>query len=275
MPGSECINISSPDEIIGRHFSVTQVDADLGKAQHVVEGLLAGDPVPTGEFSRRCKDGSIGYHSFSASPVFSNHEVIGLEGFLTDTTEHKKDLESRSASEGRFRSLFDNSLDAIQLGLPTGEILSANRAAQSLLGMTEEEICRAGRAGIVVPDEALAQAIEEREKTGKWRGSLTFRRKDGSTFPAEASSSAFGTPNGRVRTITIFRDITERKRAEDELRVYSEILTRMADGVVLIRAKDGIIVYTNPRFESMFGYASGELIGRHVSTLNAPRGGSP
>ena len=97
-----------PDEIIGRHFSVTQVDADLGKAQRVVEGLLAGNPVPTGEFSRRCRDGSVGYHTFSATPVFSNHEVIGLEGFLIDTTAHKKDLESRSASEGRFRSLLAN-----------------------------------------------------------------------------------------------------------------------------------------------------------------------
>jgi len=264
----------SPDEIIGRHYSVTQVDADLGKAKRVVEGLLAGDPIPTGEFSRLCKDGSIGYHTFSASPVFSDHEVIGLEGFLTDTTGHKKTLDALQVSEGRFRSIFDNSLDAIQLGLPTGEILSANRAAQSLLGITEEEICRAGRAGIVVQDEALARAIEEREKKGKWRGTLTFRRKDGSTFAAEVSSNVFKAADSGARTITIFRDITERKRAEDDLRVSSEILQRMA-GVVLIRARDGVMVYTNPRFERMFGYEPGELFGRHVSTLNAPRDGSP
>ena len=264
----------SPDEIIGRHYSVTQVDADLGKAKRVVEGLLAGDPIPTSEFSRLCKDGSIGYHTFSASPVFSDHEVIGLEGFLTDTTGHKKTLDALQVSEGRFRSIFDNSLDAIQLGLPTGEILSANRAAQSLLGMTEEEICRAGRAGFVVQDEALARAIEEREKKGKWRGILTFRRKDGSTFAAEVSSNVFKAADSGARTITIFRDITERKRAEDDLRVSSEILQRMA-GVVLIRARDGVMVYTNPRFERMFGYEPGELFGRHVSTLNAPRDGSP
>ncbi|MGE5799555.1 MAG: PAS domain-containing protein, partial [Syntrophaceae bacterium] len=83
----------SPGEIIGRHYSVTQVDADLGKAKRVVEGLLAGDPIPTGEFSRLCKDGSIGYHTFSASPVFSDHELVGLEGFLTDITENKKTLD--------------------------------------------------------------------------------------------------------------------------------------------------------------------------------------
>ena len=84
------------DRLIG-----AKVDADLGKAKQVVEGLLAGDPIPTGEFSRLCKDGSIGYHTFSASPVFSDHEVIGLEGFLTDITENKKNLDALRTDLGR------------------------------------------------------------------------------------------------------------------------------------------------------------------------------
>ncbi len=251
-----------PDEIIGRHFSVTQVDADLGKAQRVVEGLLAGNPVPTGEFSRRCKDGSVGYHTFSATPVFSDHRVIGLEGFLTDTTGQKKALDARSESEGRFRSLFDKSLDAIQLGLPTGEILSANQAAQSLLGMTEEEICRAGRDGVVVQDEALALAIEEREKTGKWKGILTFRRKDGSTFPAEVSSSAFEVPNGLVRTITIYRDITERKRAEVALDRAHERLRRLVDADIvgiIIAMSTGAVIEANDYYLRTIGYSREEF----------------
>ncbi|HET6489133.1 MAG TPA: PAS domain S-box protein [Syntrophales bacterium] len=252
----------SPDEIVGRHFSATQVDADLGKAQRVVEGLLAGDPVPTGEFSRLCKDGSIGHHTFSASPVYSDHQVIGLEGFLTDATEQKKALDARSESERRFRSLFDKSLDAIQLGLPTGEILSANQAAQSLLGMTEEEICRAGRDGIVVQDAALALAVEEREKTGKWRGILTFRRKDGSTFPAEVSSSAFGAPNGPVRTITIYRDITERRRAEDDLDRAHERLRRLVDADIvgiIIAMSTGAVIETNDYYLRTIGYSREEF----------------
>jgi len=215
----------SPDEIIGRHYSVTQVGRDLDKAQQNVERLLAGEPFPTGEFSRLCKDGSIGYHTFSASPVLSDHEVIGLEGFLIDTTEHKKNLDALRAGEGRFRSIFDNSLDAILLTMPGGEIVSANRATQSLLGMTEEEICRAGRAGIVVQDEALARAIEEREKKGKWRGILTYRRKDGSTFAAEVSSNVFRAPDSGDRTITIFRDVSERKQMQEALR-KSEIFLK-------------------------------------------------
>jgi PAS domain S-box-containing protein len=68
--------------------------------------------------------------------------------------------------------------------------------------------------------------------------------------------------------IVVSIDITERKRAEEELRLKGEIITSMAEGAHLVRASDGIILYANPRFEEMFGYGTGELNGKHVSVLN-------
>jgi len=59
-------------------------------------------------------------------------------------------------------------------------------------------------------------------------------------------------------------------KAEEELRLHSEIMKNLAEGVYLIRIDDGIIVYTNPRFEEMFGYDPGELIGKDVAIVNAP-----
>jgi len=66
-----------------------------------------------------------------------------------------------------------------------------------------------------------------------------------------------------------------RKRAEGELRFQSAIAANMAEGVHLVRTSDGMIIYANPRFEEMFGYGQGELIGKHVSVLNAPGDKSP
>ena len=65
-------------------------------------------------------------------------------------------------------------------------------------------------------------------------------------------------------------DITERKKAEEELRFKSEIITNMAEAVYLVRMEDGIIVYSNSILEKMFGYGQGEMIGKHVSIVNAP-----
>ena len=65
------------------------------------------------------------------------------------------------------------------------------------------------------------------------------------------------------------------KNAEEELRLYSEIMENMAEGVILIRVSDAVIVYTNLKFEEMFGYGPGELIGRNISVVNAPSHKSP
>jgi len=57
---------------------------------------------------------------------------------------------------------------------------------------------------------------------------------------------------------------------KDKLLLQCEILEKLAQGVIIIKAIDGIILYSNHVLESMFGYNSGELIGKHVSILNAP-----
>ena len=65
------------------------------------------------------------------------------------------------------------------------------------------------------------------------------------------------------------------KQAEEAQRLQSEITKNMAEGVILTRAKDAVIIYTNPRFEEMFGYGSGELIGKNIAIVNAPTDKSP
>ncbi len=68
--------------------------------------------------------------------------------------------------------------------------------------------------------------------------------------------------------------IIESKQAEEELRLQSEIMRNMTEGVYLVRM-DGIIVFANPKFEEMFGYDLGEMIGKHVSIVNYPTDKSP
>jgi len=61
---------SSADEILGQHFTVIQKLEDVEKAKEVVVGIMQSDPrYMKGDFSRKCQDDSIGYHTFSAWPV--------------------------------------------------------------------------------------------------------------------------------------------------------------------------------------------------------------
>ncbi|MFN6539302.1 MAG: PAS domain S-box protein [Nostoc sp. EkiNYC01] len=63
-------------------------------------------------------------------------------------------------------------------------------------------------------------------------------------------------------------EISDRKRAEQMLELQAIITRNMAEGICLVRATDAVFVYTNPKFDQMFGYDPGELIGQHVSIVN-------
>jgi len=103
------------EEVIGKHYSLTQTISDLEEAQRNVEKLLSGDSIISGEFSRRCKDGSVGYHIFSANPVYLENKLAGLEGFLIDVTKQKK-AEMEIAEHSRLlEALFTSSLTSLVL----------------------------------------------------------------------------------------------------------------------------------------------------------------
>jgi PAS domain S-box-containing protein len=137
------------DEVVGRHFTLTQVDQDLQEAHKIVERLLSKEEVVTGEYSRRCKDNSVGYHAYTARPVKEQGEVIGLEGFLIDITERRKAQEALLKSKERYRLMFENMMDGFALhqivtdhkGEPIDYIfLEVNSAFERLTGLKRDDI---------------------------------------------------------------------------------------------------------------------------------------
>jgi PAS domain S-box-containing protein len=122
-------------------------------------------------------------------------------------------------SEGRFRAIFENSMDGILVTVPDGGILAANPTACKMLGRTEGEVCKAGRTGVVDPsDPRLPVLLEERARKGMCHGELTFVRGDGTKFPVDISSRLYKDRYGNPLTSMVFRDITERKKAEEKQR---------------------------------------------------------
>src|SRR5262245_60776724 len=133
--------------------------------------------------------------------------------------QDSSDASVAERGEERFRSLFENSIDAVLLSTPDGTIEAANPAACRLFGQSVEEIC--GNAGfrLVDPsDTRLHSLLEERKRTGRFRGELFYKRKDGSTFLGEVSSAFYQDRSGTTKAAVIIRDITDRKRVEETLR---------------------------------------------------------
>ena len=187
-------------------------------------------------------------------------------GELTHTITHLVSTRNADSSlltsEDEHRLLFENSFDGVMLTKPDGSILSANPAACRMLRMSEQEITKAGRQGIVVKDEKLKNALKEREQTGNVISEFTFKRKDGSTFVGEASSNLFLTSSGEVKTCLILRDITQRKKIDEALKKSEElqraIVSTSPIGIATC-VVGGNFSSSNESFCRILGYTENEL----------------
>ncbi len=228
--------------------------------------LTEGNNKQVGMFQVRSKKGEELCIQFESNLVEEGSST-GFRSILTDVTELKRTERSMKESEARFRTQFENSYDAVLLTRPDGSILSANPAASRMFGMTEEEIIKAGRAGLVVENETLEHAVREREKNGKARAELTLKRKDGTTFVGETTSNSFPDAEGGIKTSMIIRDVTERKMMEDALS-YNEILFRSfveqsTDGFAIVNTS-GKIVEWNMALERISGRSRASVLDHFV-----------
>jgi PAS domain S-box-containing protein len=133
---------------------------------------------------------------------------IGLQSSCIEITERKQAEKVLRESEARFRSIFENSAEAILLTTPDGKVYSANPAACRMFERSEAEICRLGRQGLAdASDPRLIPALEERLINGRYRGELTFLRSDGQPFQVEITSTLFQ-EGGEIMTSMIIRDKT-------------------------------------------------------------------
>ena len=209
----------SPDEAKGYGWMKAICPDDLPQVLERMLSIETGKEVYESEYRLwRALDGTYRWHLARSLPVKDiNGKILHWLGSAIDISDRKQAEEALRESEQRFRVLFEHSPDAMFLTIPDGQIVAANPFACAMYGMTEEEICRAGRAGLLDADDpALEAAIEERSRTGRFINRvLTYVRKGGERFLGETSSVIL--PGAQAKAFVIVRDISERKQAEQAL----------------------------------------------------------
>jgi PAS domain S-box-containing protein len=128
--------------------------------------------------------------------------------------------------------------------------------------MTEEELCSAGNGLFQRDDAHHASFLEQRARTGKMTGELSWSRRDGSKFTAEVSSVILG--GEPPRSFVVLRDITQRKAAEEALRANEErmhgVVSSAMDAIISVNEQQRIIVF-NRAAEKIFRCAASEALG--------------
>lgn len=200
-----------------------------------------------------------------------------IKNLLTPGRQYKSHLLHaenviRSAEE-KYRSFFNNSMDAVLITAPDGRIFEANESACKMFGMSADELIGAGRSGLVDSDDARLQILlTEREKYGHARGELTYIRKDGSKFTGEATSAIFKDNKGNLRTSMIIRDVTDKERSRQELRESEErfrsLFYNNLSVMLIVDPDTGNITDANESAVKYYGWDYKKLTSMNLKDIN-------
>jgi diguanylate cyclase (GGDEF)-like protein/PAS domain S-box-containing protein len=195
-------------------------------------------------------------------------------GVLHDVTERRAAEAALRASERRFRSVVQNSSEAVKITTPDGTLRYASPAFERLFGYDPQAAVESGmNVRALTHPEDLPHVIEEteralREGNGSMaRAEYRFRCADGSYRPVEGVATFLMDDPAVDGVLINVRDITERKRAEAELRASEERFRSMiqnAPDVVTLLDERGTILYESPSVRQTLGYEPRELVGRNA-----------
>ncbi|MGQ9682087.1 MAG: PAS domain S-box protein [Anaerolineae bacterium] len=276
-PGAERLYGYTSEDMIGQQFTALILPQDAHEMAELIGRVRCGERVPRREAMSLRKDGTLVNTSLSIAPIRDAEDrVSGISWISSDITEQKQ----AEALLQRYRLFSENTRDIVLFVQRDGRIIEANRAAvetygytlPELLSLTSYDLRPAGEAAVL--DEQMSKA----DTQGILFETL-HRRKDGSTFPVEVSSRGAEIDGQRI-LLSIIRDISERKRAEeDRERLSAEIQRRSAELEAIIQsAPDGLALYApggeilalNPAAEAMLGVTQEEIRGLanvHVERL--------
>jgi len=221
--------------------------------------------------SERIADGELGYQV----PIRGNDELAQTAKAFNLMSERVSFSYQQVADrELNLRTVLENIQDGILTASLDGEVLSLSPAASGIFGYAE------GAAGSVVLEDLVA-ADDWSDLSGRigdsgsdfWgsRREVTGRHRDGSHFPMEITLTR--TIQGeREILVVVVRDISERKDAEERLRLRDRIITASSVGVAIVDAgrADLPLEYVNPAFETITGYSACEVLGKNCRFLQGP-----
>jgi PAS domain S-box-containing protein len=204
----------------------------FAQAKKIIE---KGERVENYETTIRCKDGTLKTISWYSNNILDEKgKLVGSIAVGIDITEIKKAQEKVRESEKKFRDIFESANDAFIYGDLTGRILGVNRKAEELAGRKKEEILgkHFWKLGLVSLKDVpkllglLRRIIEGKPTTGL---ELTITRKDGEKRFIEVNSTVIRRNKVPTGFLAVVRDITERKRMEEQLKEYAEHLEEMVE----------------------------------------------
>ena len=260
-------------EVLGRTAGEIGLWADLAEREELVRHLKADGEWLGFKVHFRKKDGEVMVVEGSCvvAEIGGEPQIIGV---ARDITEVQRAEAERAKSEEKFSKAFHASPDWITiLRQQDGLIIDANEGFERVSGFRPDEAIghTVGELGLWADPgkrEAFVGALNERGRLSDY--AFELRRKDGGIRQCVVSAVPIEV-GGEPCMISIVRDVTEQRRAEED-RTKSEekfatVFHASPDGIMILRAEDGLILDLNESYQRMFGCSREEVVGRTVLEL--------
>ncbi len=281
----EMLGYSSFEELASRNLAEEGFEPEYPRSAFQEEIERKGE-VRGLESAWRRRDGTVIYVRESARAIRDEKgRTVYYEGTVEDITERKRAEEALRESEERFRSLYENATIGIYRTTPDGRILMGNPALVEMLGYSSfEELgsLNLEDKGTYV-DRSRAEFKQLLEERGEIRGLESgWRRRDGTVLWVRESARAVRDEKGRTLYYDgTVEDVTERRKAEEELRRAHELLTSSEQRLksivetepecVKVLDTHGNLVEMNPAGLAMIEAGSlDEVRGKPLLSLIAP-----
>jgi PAS domain S-box-containing protein len=261
----------------------------MGEPVRRRKGVIVNEDQEPSILANGYPEGNYKLHNFASIPVFRNNKIVALVG-VANKIESYEDIdvqqltlfmesvwnildrwraeEALRESEQRYRQLIELSQDGILRIDEKGHFVTVNPAACRIFGYSEEEL-------IGLPFSQTYAKENQTHALARLNGIKTLRyerferiarRKDGSLFPVEVSIS----PLTQGYFQEVVRDITERKKMENELqereRKYKLLVENQTDLLVEVTSSGGLL-FVNPAYCKLVGKSKEELLGTPLAAL--------
>jgi two-component system sensor histidine kinase/response regulator len=263
----------SLSEMPGMHYR-SYMDAEGAKKVYEVftRVFTTGETERAFDYEHIRKDGSRVPIEVSVSLLrYKDGKPAGFRGLARDITARKRSEEALQQNEKKFRQIVENIRDIYFRCDLEGKLVMVSRSAMPKMGYesVDELIGRPALSLYMDPsrrDEYLHALQKQGYVDDYW---VQLRKKDGTPLDVSVSSSYCFDDHGNPTGIEgIIRDITERKRMEEELHKLADVFRNSRTGMVTC-VRD-LLDIVNPAYAEMHGYTIEELAGRPVKELVAP-----
>ena len=245
----------------------------------MVARAVQGEQITNYETERRRRDGKIIPYLVSMAPHRdADGNTVGVIGIGSDLSSSKLAEEELLRSRELYRVVVENSHDMIAVLDPMGRFVFASPSYEQALGYRPEELVDVSPISLVHPSDvqrasdALRQAVTSQSAAVV---ELRMRHKRGNWVFVEGTTTSVLDENGQLRSILMsFRDISERRTVEEELREAEARYRLLVEQLPLITyinapGESGRWVYLSPQLEEILGYKPADWVSEYGNFVNA------